>query len=98
MGYEFCPMGQGGVLETTGLFASPCSKSVNQKLKNAEMKAVLPTYTGLTGMGGIAGLTGMLSPVMAKSGGSSFGKRSTTRRGKLRLCKPVKRVRKVRRY
>jgi hypothetical protein len=27
MGYEFCPDGQGGVLQTTGLFASPCTSA-----------------------------------------------------------------------
>jgi len=77
MGYEVCPMGQGGVLETTGLFASPCSNTVNEKVRDAEMNAVLPTY-------GLTGLTGMLTPVLgtlsgASLGGSSFGERRGAR-------------------
>lgn len=92
MGYEFCPLGQGGVLETTGLFASPCTKTVNQKVKDAELNAVLPTYD--MGLTGLTGLSGMFTPVMSAlsgtdiaGGAAGFGNR---RRGR----KPTRRVRK----
>uniref|UniRef100_A0A6C0I9R5 Uncharacterized protein n=1 Tax=viral metagenome TaxID=1070528 RepID=A0A6C0I9R5_9ZZZZ len=42
MGYEFCPLGRGGVLsaESTGLFPSPCSK-LNPKEYEAEKRVQL---------------------------------------------------------
>ena len=75
MGYSACGMGEGGVVESNGLFPTACSSSVNQALKAAEESAVLSNY-GFTGgsvpdslkpnaMSYLANTTGAMPPPVA---------------------------------
>jgi hypothetical protein len=52
MGYEFCPDGQGGVLQTTGLFASPCTSAPAPAPASAPAPAVTGNLPALPAFGG----------------------------------------------
>lgn len=68
MGYEFCPLGSGGVLgyNSTGLFPSPCT-TVNRSRAAAERRVVLPKRWG-----GADKMPALSGPVSVPN---SFGKK-----------------------
>jgi hypothetical protein len=82
MGYEFCPLGQGGVLgaNSTGLFPSPCY-AYNAKEAASEKSVVLPARYG----------AGDINPTTGKK--VMFGKKRRSRKAgvRRRAVSPVRR-------
>jgi len=89
MGYEFCPLGQGGVLgaNSTGLFPSPCYAR-NAAEANAEERVKLGARYG----GDAGPLTAREEKAAITKRYTGFGKRRKTSKKVVRRRKPVKKV------